>query len=151
MNWVRQLYGKRRFTYVGISSSGFTYVWSSPSRHCQSEVTRTAHRDATDGATTFSRHRVFVAQWHESETKALPFSFPSLPPGSYLPPWTPGTEAKIHGDHGTPSSDDGGLYMGIFVLIIVCSVVGLIVLIWLLWCARGYIEGTGREEARVQT
>jgi hypothetical protein len=111
-------------------------------KRCDSKPTRLALNPGNETLNTadvtmvFTMHQPFVAQWHESETKTLPFSLPSMASRAYLPTWTPGSKAEPIGGGKSESEANGEVYKTIIVLIIVGSILGFFLLIWLLWCAQ---------------
>ncbi|OAA43362.1 hypothetical protein BBO_04505 [Beauveria brongniartii RCEF 3172] len=139
---------ERTYTQEHCCASGFTYEKygqpNLPLKRCESKPTRLALSPGNDAlvtadvTTVVTMHRPFVAQWHESETKTLPFSLPSMASGgASLHTWTPGSKAEPIGGGGKSETDaNRGLFTTITALIIVGSILGFFLMIWLLWCAK---------------
>lgn len=136
---------QRAHTQAHCCASGFTYAAygqpNLPSQRCESTPTSLAPSPGNetlkgvDATTIVTMHQPFVAQWHESETKLLPFSLPSMASGASLQTWTPGSKAEPVG--GSKSdSDNKELSNGIIALIAVGSILGFFLLIGILWCAK---------------
>ncbi|KAJ4151526.1 hypothetical protein LMH87_012218 [Akanthomyces muscarius] len=139
--------GQRAYTQACCCASGFTYAGNGqpnlPSQRCDSEPTSFAPSpgnetlSGADATTTMivTMHQPFVAQWHESETKLLPFSLPSMASGAWLPTWTPRSKAEIVGGYRSYSNNKP-LSDAILAIIAVGSILGFFVMIGLLWCCK---------------
>ncbi len=84
-------------------------------------------------------HEAVVVQWRKHETKDFPFSVPNMASPTFVHTWTPGSTLQDY-DGGSGSSNSSGLGGGMIALIVVCTIVGFIVFIGLLCCARHAIE-----------
>lgn len=136
--------------------SGFTHRQNTrdppfPRERCESTTTIT--QTTTTSATTVRplndtdvkinvfAHKAIVVQWHKSETKSLPYSLPKVPKPTLVHSWTPGTE--VHNvDGGAGNNHFGGTITSgaIIAVAVVCSVIGFVLLIAILWCVKRRIE-----------
>ncbi|TQV94878.1 hypothetical protein IF1G_06889 [Cordyceps javanica] len=151
--------GQRTHSEAHCCASGYKYgageCVSSPTSTTRATVTAPGPGngtldDATETMMTLFLHQPIVAQWHKSETKALPISLPNLPSGAILYTWTPGSTAEPL--NGGSDSNNKQLSEGILAAISVCSIFGFFMLIGILWCVKRRIEGQpGRRPSRQGT
>lgn len=83
-------------------------------------------------------HEAFAAQWHKSETSNFPFAVPDLSWPTYLNTWTPGsTLSDFEAGSGEMGLGGKGISDGIIAAIVVCTVVGVAILVGIvIWVRR---------------
>ncbi|KAK3191215.1 hypothetical protein K4F52_002805 [Lecanicillium sp. MT-2017a] len=99
----------------------------------------TSNRYAPTVVQTVYIHEAVVVQWKKGDRDDFPFSVPNMASPTFVHTWIPGSELQDY-DGGAGSSHGVGFGGGMIAIIVVCTIVGLIVFLGLLCCAKRALE-----------
>lgn len=100
----------------------------------------TSNRYAPTVVQTVYIHEAVVVQWKKGDRDDFPFSVPNMASPTFVHTWIPGSELQDYDGGAGSSHGGGGLGGGMIAIIVVCTIVGLIVFLGLLCCAKRALE-----------